>query len=77
MGPRIRRLRLGPRSVERPPAGAPRRLAAGFISEYARFPDDRVSVIVLMNKDDADVREVARGVAALYLQGAPAATGAR
>ena len=49
----------------------------GFISEYARFVDDRVSVIVLMNMDDADVREVARGVAALYLQDAPAATGAR
>ena len=49
----------------------------GFISEYARFVDDRVSVIVLMNMDDADVRGVARGVAALYLQDAPAATGAR
>jgi D-alanyl-D-alanine carboxypeptidase len=49
----------------------------GFISEYARFPDDGLSVIVLMNTDDADVRAVARGVAALYLQDAPAAAGAR
>jgi CubicO group peptidase (beta-lactamase class C family) len=49
----------------------------GFISEYARFPEDRTSVIVLMNMDDADVRGLARGVAALYLQSAPAATGAR
>jgi D-alanyl-D-alanine carboxypeptidase len=49
----------------------------GFISEYARFVDDGVSVIVLMNTDDADVRGLARGVAALYLQEAPAATGAR
>jgi D-alanyl-D-alanine carboxypeptidase len=49
----------------------------GFISEYARFVDDRISVIVLINTDDADVRGLARGVAALYLQDAPAATGAR
>jgi D-alanyl-D-alanine carboxypeptidase len=49
----------------------------GFISEYARFPDDRLSVIVLMNTDDADVRALARGVAALYLEQAPVATGAR
>ena len=50
----------------------------GFISEYSRFVDDRLSVIVLMNLDDADVRRIAEGVAALYLQDAPAAaTGAR
>ena len=30
-----------------------------------------------MNMDDADVRGLARGVAALYLQDAPATTGAR
>ena len=49
----------------------------GFISEYIRLVDDGVSVIVLMNMDDADVRGLARGVAALHLQGAPAVTGAR
>jgi len=49
----------------------------GFISEYIRLVDDGVSVIVLMNMDDADVRALARGVAALYLQGAPAVMGAR
>jgi CubicO group peptidase (beta-lactamase class C family) len=49
----------------------------GFISEYARFVDDGVSVIVLMNMDDADVRGLARGVAALYFQDSPAITGAR
>ena len=49
----------------------------GFISEYARFVDDGVSVIVLMNMDDGDVRGLARGVAALYLQDAPATSGAR
>jgi D-alanyl-D-alanine carboxypeptidase len=49
----------------------------GFISEYTRLIDDRITVIVLINMDDADVRALARGVAALYLQEAPAATGAR
>ena len=49
----------------------------GFISEYARFVDDRVSVIVLINMDDADVRGLARGIAALYLSDVPAVTGGR
>jgi len=49
----------------------------GFISEYTRLVDDRISVIVLINMDDADVRGLARGVAALYLQDVPATAGAR
>jgi len=40
----------------------------GFISEYARFPDDRLTVIVLMNTDDANVRGLGEGVAGLYLE---------
>jgi len=40
----------------------------GFISEYARFPDDRLTVVVLMNTDDANVRALAEGVAGLYLE---------
>jgi CubicO group peptidase (beta-lactamase class C family) len=39
----------------------------GFISEYARFPENHLSVVVLMNMDDADVRALAQGVALLYL----------
>lgn len=49
----------------------------GFISEYTRLVDDGISVVALINMDDADVRVIARGVAALYLQDAPAAVGAR
>ena len=50
----------------------------GFISEYSRFVDDNLSVIVLMNLDDANVRGIAEGVAALYLPDAPGVpTGAR
>ena len=39
----------------------------GFQSEFARYVDDRLTVIVLINLDDADVQGIAEGVAALYL----------
>jgi D-alanyl-D-alanine carboxypeptidase len=39
----------------------------GFRSEYARFPDDGVSVIVLTNQDGARPAEIARGVAGFYI----------
>jgi CubicO group peptidase (beta-lactamase class C family) len=39
----------------------------GFQSEFARYPDNRLTVIVLINLDDADVEGIADGVAALYL----------
>jgi len=45
----------------------------GFISEFARYVDDRLTVIVLMNLDDADVEQIATGIAGFFLQGpAPA-----
>jgi CubicO group peptidase (beta-lactamase class C family) len=40
----------------------------GFQSEFARFVDDGVTVIVLMNLDDADPTMVMMGVAELYLE---------
>ena len=40
---------------------------SGFLSEFARFVDDRLTVVVLMNLDDADVESLANGVAAFYL----------
>lgn len=40
---------------------------SGFLSEFARFIDQRVTVIALINLDDADVEAIANGVAALYL----------
>jgi CubicO group peptidase (beta-lactamase class C family) len=49
----------------------------GFISEYARFVDDGLSVIVLMNLDDANVRAIVEGVAALYLAEKAQTAGAR
>ncbi len=48
----------------------------GFLSEFARFVDDQLTVIVLMNLDDADVESIVRGVASLYLP-APAPPGSR
>ena len=39
----------------------------GTRTEFARFPDDRLTIIVLMNLDDADVDSVVTGIAALYL----------
>jgi len=41
----------------------------GFRSQFARFVDDRVSVIVLTNGDDADAVFFAVGVATFYIQG--------
>ncbi len=40
----------------------------GFLSELARYVDDGLTVVVLMNLDDADVEAIANGVAALYLE---------
>jgi CubicO group peptidase (beta-lactamase class C family) len=49
----------------------------GFRAEMARFPDDSLTVIVLMNGDGARPDEIARDVARLYLKrpGAPATRG--
>lgn len=43
----------------------------GFTSEFVRFLDDRVSVIVLMNAEDVDRDAIVRGIAGLYLTKAP------
>ena len=43
----------------------------GFRAKFARFVDDRLTIIVLMNLDDVDVDSIVYGIAALYL---PAAT---
>ena len=39
----------------------------GARAEFARFVDDRLSIIVLMNLDDVDPDSIVYGVAALYL----------
>jgi CubicO group peptidase (beta-lactamase class C family) len=39
----------------------------GFASQFARFPDDHLTVIVLVNLDDDDVQSIAAGVASRYL----------
>lgn len=49
----------------------------GFISEYARFPGEHLTVVVLMNTDDADVRALAQGVALLHLPEKAQTAGAR
>jgi D-alanyl-D-alanine carboxypeptidase len=41
----------------------------GFKAQYHRYLDDGVSVIILMNLDDADDESIAIGVAELYLPG--------
>ena len=41
----------------------------GVRASLARFVDDRLTVIVLMNLDDVDLGAIVDGVAALYLQG--------
>ena len=41
----------------------------GFVSEYARFEDDRVTIIVLTNGDDIDLPSLVGGLAVLYLPG--------
>jgi D-alanyl-D-alanine carboxypeptidase len=39
----------------------------GFVAQFHRYLDDRVSVIVLMNSDDVDDETILVGVANLYL----------
>ena len=39
----------------------------GFRAEFARFVDDRLTIIVLMNLDEVDLDPFVRGVAATYL----------
>ena len=39
----------------------------GFSSLYWRFPDERLSIVVLINLDDADIGSILAGVAAQYL----------
>ena len=39
----------------------------GFGAQFARYVDDRLTIIILINLDDADEDLIARGVAALYL----------
>jgi CubicO group peptidase (beta-lactamase class C family) len=46
----------------------------GFRTQFARFLDDRLSIVVFMNLDDVDIESIWRGVAALYL---PASTPGR
>jgi CubicO group peptidase (beta-lactamase class C family) len=40
----------------------------GFRSVYARFPDDHLTVIVLINADDVDRDAIVNGIANIYLQ---------
>jgi D-alanyl-D-alanine carboxypeptidase len=40
----------------------------GFRAWFGRFPDERVTVILLTNGDDGDVMSVANGLADLYLK---------
>ena len=39
----------------------------GFAAQFHRYLDDRVSVIMLLNSDDADDETILTGVAELYL----------
>jgi len=39
----------------------------GFRAEFARFVDDRLTIIVLMNLDEVDRYSILYGLAALYL----------
>jgi hypothetical protein len=39
----------------------------GFRAEFARFIDERLTIIILMNANDIDYASVVRGVAAQYL----------
>ena len=43
----------------------------GFRTELARFVDDRLTIVLLMNLDDVDLESITIGLARLYL---PAAT---
>jgi CubicO group peptidase (beta-lactamase class C family) len=38
----------------------------GFRSHFSRFPDDRLSIIVLTNCGSANPEAIVRGIAALY-----------
>jgi len=40
----------------------------GFRATYARFPDDRLTVIVLANADEVDREAIVKGIADIYLQ---------
>jgi hypothetical protein len=40
----------------------------GFRAEFARFVDDRLTIIALMNLDDVDREAILHGIAALYLR---------
>jgi D-alanyl-D-alanine carboxypeptidase len=49
----------------------------GFRAQFARFIDDKLTVVVLTNGDNANPRSIALGVAALYIPGLiPARTAA-
>lgn len=41
----------------------------GFRSEFARFTDDKLSVVVLTNSDNANPNSIALGVASIYISG--------
>lgn len=41
----------------------------GFRAQFARFVDDKLSVVVLTNSDNADPHLIALGIAALYIPG--------
>ena len=43
----------------------------GLLSEFARFVDHRLTIIVLMNMDDVDWQTIVRGVARFYIPAAP------
>jgi D-alanyl-D-alanine carboxypeptidase len=42
----------------------------GIATEFARFIDDRLTIIVLINLDDVDIETVMYGIAAMYLPAA-------
>ena len=44
---------------------------SGFRSVVERFPDDRLTVVILANRDDLDLRALALEVAEPYLDGRP------
>jgi len=39
----------------------------GFRAGFARFVDDQLTIIILMNLDDVDVETIVKGIAALCL----------
>ena len=45
----------------------------GFRAQFARFVDERLTIIVLMNAEDVDRDSIVRGIAELYLP-VPAST---